>query len=169
MMKLVVVLMLMAVGADAKPYFRFVPFKQIQAAAFFPIAGGVEDISAGSKTPIFQHSSEDGYLLIPGVDWNLLDLGWVADTKSGKGSVAIGPSVDVAGPVKALVSKAVDLLPGAKEGGSYAALRWLLAPANDLTVSVGPAFVLTIGSRQEEFKGSLQMSAGLVKKFGGSK
>jgi len=163
--KLTAVLILLTSTANAGTYFHYVAFKTVKAAAFFPVAGGIKDMSAGSSTPVFQHRSSDGYWLIPGVDWDALDLGWAANTSTGQGSVALGPSVDVAGPVKDLLYKAIEYLPGGEDASSYGALRYILGAGGDWKATVGPSFVVTTSGALNRCKGSLQIAAGLSKTF----
>jgi len=160
--------MLLASPAAAGPYFRFSPLTEIRSGAFFKPTASEDEISVGFVSPLIYHDKDDGYLLIPGVDWDLLDIGWILPTESWRGTAVFGPSINMEEPVKTIMRKGIRYLPGGRAAGSYGALRRILAPAGDgerAFLALGPAFGLETASRLKQFKGHFIMSATLNKRF----
>ena len=160
-MLLTFALALCAQSAQAKPYFRWEPFREVTGGAFFKLGVPEDNILLGSKTSLLTHHEEDGYLLIPGITWNLVDFGWAIPTKLSDSMVTFGPSVKLNEPVKAGLRWA--LAQSALNGGF---LDKLLAPGSSgWALNVGPGWALRASTYPKGFKGFLLLHAGLGARF----
>lgn len=126
MKTLVAALLLLPSLSFATPYFRIIDVHHPEMSA-----GSVLDpVNIGQSqavvvTSIIRHDAADGYLLIPGEDWSLLDLGWAG---SGTGSeLVLGPSWNIA----PILAAAAPFLPSALDSAAKS--------VGD--VSFGPQFV----------------------------
>lgn len=153
----------------AKPYFRIAtPFEEIKSGAFFAPGASQNEIRIGLMTPVIYHDSDDGYLFVEGVDWDLLDVGWVMATESMRGTLVFGPSLNIEEPIKKLLLKGVDKLPGGGKAGSYGALRSVLKSEGDASkayLALGASFGLETASTLGQFKGHLLLFSTFNKKF----
>lgn len=149
-------------------------FNQIAGGVFYPVAGAVDQQSAGFITPAVEHDAADGSLLIPGISYNPLNLGYKGSTANFHdfmhGSLEIGPSLQTGELVKSFLRGTCSLLLP-QWGDNYGALKAVLAPGSDnLYADVG----LYAGLPMAQFgdishmKPSLDIGATLVKKFGGA-
>lgn len=81
-------------SAQAAPYFRPLDIHHPQVSA----GACADPVNVGQSSqctmvPIFTHSHNDGYLLIPGEDWTPLALGYSLSGASK--SFALGPSANI--------------------------------------------------------------------------
>lgn len=157
-------------GGILPPHYFRVGFDAVKGGLLFPIVGGLDRAQAAFIVPAIVHKAADGSLLVPGVDWNLLDLGYAGPVGGGTnvlhGSIAAGPSLNLGEPVKASLRAACrGLIPGWNEPGQFGALKAAFAPgdAAGAYLSVGTAVVYNLASRQVGFMGALTLN----KTFGG--
>lgn len=121
-----------------KRYFRLLDLAHptLNAGTFLDLKGNV---AAGFEVAVITHSARDGYFILPGEDWTLLAVGFLTGPDK---AVAIGPSVNLSGPVKAVLLAGVNYL----APNDYANLKGILAPAQeggrDVSLSLGPALVV---------------------------
>ena len=145
--------------AQAAPYFRWEPFKTVSAGGFYRL--GSPQVSVGSVGSLLVHHAEDGYLLLPGVGWDLLDVGWTAPTDGGHGSVALGPAIHLDEPIKAVLRCGLHLF-----HDDYGALDAALAPGTgSWALSVGPAWSLELSDRLRGCQGRFLLFSTLSRKF----
>ncbi len=162
-MRHILLVFLLASPAAATPYFRILrPLDEIKSGAFIKIGTPNDNVAYGFQTTLIKHRAEDGYFLLPGVSWSLLDVGG-AKTEGGKITAVLGPSVDLSEPVKgALLAGVRYLWPD-----GMGSVKALLAPAVDgkacLAASVGPGLAADLGPMHDvkEIKGALVLHAGL--------
>lgn len=166
-MKYSLIVVLLASSASASPYFRILrPLDEVKSGAFVKIGTPNDNVSYGFQTTLIKHRAEDGYLLLPGVSWSLLDIGG-AKSESGSLTAVLGPSVDVSEPVKAV------LLSGLNWAWptSLGSVKALLAPTVDgkacLAASVGPGLAADLGPMRsvKDIKGAFVMHFGLQSKW----
>ena len=166
---LLALLMSMSVPVMAGPYFRFEPFSETKQGAFFGPLDSAEDIKLGTIMPIIRHHAEDGHLIFSGIDWDLLNVGWQFPTDNIRGTAVLGPSINLEEPIKSLLRKGVDRLPGAKKKGSYGALRYLFKPGTPeeekMFLALGPSFGLETADKLSKWKGRFLISLTLNKRF----
>lgn len=171
MKKLLLLSLLMGLGqfrAEAA-YFRFEPGKDVQGLVALPLGGGIKGGALyGSKTSVFKHHHEDGFLLIPGVDWSLLDAGFVKpDTQKNLIGV-FGPSMDTSEPLKAILLSALKKATGEDV---LAGLKYLLRPASpgdkSVTVNLGAGLAVDPGDLKDSrnVRGAPIFTAGLQARF----
>lgn len=165
---LVVLFAVAALPAAASPYFRFLrPLDEVKTGAFVKVGTPNDNVAYGFQTTIIKHKAEDGYFLLPGVSWALLDVG-AAKTEAGSLSAVLGPSIDLSEPVKALLLKGLDAA-----SIDLKAVRALLAPAQDgkacVAASIGPGLGVERAERlffdPQGIKGALVVHAGLSAKW----
>lgn len=143
-MKLLIVLMLGIAGrAQAEPYFRFTWIDKAPK----PGIGSLLDVRSLKKTdaaielPLITHSFRDGYLVIPGEDWSLLNAG-IGGT-AGDVSIVVGPAANLLPPMQIGIATVLDFLN--PTGEKFQALRNLIRPASAeadvVSISVGPQWV----------------------------
>ena len=143
-------------------YFRVMqPMDEVKSGAFVKLGTPNDNVSYGFQTTIIKHTAADGYLLLPGASWSLLDVG-AAKTNNGRLMAVLGPSVDLSEPVKAVLLSGVrHLWPS-----SMGAVKALLAPAVEgkacLAASIGPGFALDVTDRTQ---GAAVIHAGLSAKW----
>lgn len=153
-------------SAHAGPYFR-PGFSEIKVGGFQAL--GESSLRQGFVVPAVVHDSRDGYLLFPGITWNLLDVGY--SRGGGKpDALLLGPSLALEEPVKAALRAACRaILPGWDDRERYAILRSSFAPAGPdarSTLAVGPAFSLTAPSTDpSSWRGGWALSFTLAKKW----
>lgn len=174
MKKLAVVIFLaLPMAASAEPYFR-VGFNQVAGGMFWPLAGAESDRQAGFLTSVIEHRAESGYLLIPGLNYSLLNLGYIGETQGGwdnffAGKIALGPSIQGGDLIKTLVRRAAEnWLPYYTQEGSYGALKALLAPgAQGVYADVGiyGAIPLNRLTPLNHVQPELMIGASMVKRF----
>lgn len=152
-----------AISAGAKPYFRFLrPLDEIKSGAFVKIGTPNDNLFYGIQTTLIKHRAEDGYFILPGVSWSLLDVGG-AKSESGKITAVVGPSVDLSEPVKAVLLSGVSYL----WPSSMGSIKALLAPQQEgkasLAASIGPGLAVDLGPMHDvrEIKGALVVRFGL--------
>lgn len=156
--------MLAAQQAQAKPYFRFEALDNLKTSAVFCPAGNADAVAWGTETAVFRHHAEDGYFLIPGVSWDVLDVG---ASKGERWSALIGSSVDLSEPVKAMALRGLDWLAPEKFG----ALRLFLEPAplgaKSFTLNLGPGLSLDPGDGKHlrDIRGAFVFHVGGVVRF----
>ncbi len=167
------VLLFAAGQAEAGPYFRWEPFSEFRYGAFFEPTATVNDKRVGIITPMLRHHAEDGNILIRGVDWDPLTAGWAAGTDDLRGTVFVGPSVNLEEPLKRLLLKAVRALPKGKRSESYQALKSALQPAKasdqNMTIGLGTGLGVSVHKSPGRSRGHWLLSTTLNKKFGGFK
>lgn len=173
------VAMMLAGKADAGPYFRAKPLSKIEAGAFLKLGTPQgENVRLGLVSPFIWHDSRDGYWLIPGVDWQLLNVGVTTDTEFRRGSLILGPGITLDEPIKGILRKVLEFLPGRKNEGAYGLLTTILAPGspgNDAGyLSVGPMWGVSPSPGYEvwdvqKLRGSLQLGISGATRFGGEK
>lgn len=158
--------LMLAQDVSAKPYFRFEPLNDIKTTAVFPLAGNTDGMGFGTDTAVLRHHSEDGYLFLPGVSWDLLDAGAV---KGDHWKAILGPSVDLSEPVKQYALWALDKLTGQDQFG---ALRWAFKPQDPnapkrWNLSLGPSLEVDPGDgfHLKQFKGAFVWHVGGAVKF----
>lgn len=162
-----VALAFLAQPALAKPYFRYEPLSALRTAAYFKVGTPVDNVLWGMETTVLKHHAEDGYILIPGVGWSLLDVGYAKPANGHVGGLVLGPSVDISEPMKALLLKGLDRLSPDK----FQALRFILQPWSPdrgyVGLSLGPSIALEPGDFQSlrAVTGRFVFHAGLVAKF----
>jgi hypothetical protein len=160
---LVLALLCLSGAAQARPYFR-PGFDAISGGVLFPLAGSLDQGQGFVVVPAIVHSAKDGYLVLPGVDWNLLDLGYAGPVGGGsdfrKGSVVAGPSLHLGEPVKDLLRSACRLaIPGWSEAGRFGALKAAFAPgAEGVYINLGPSVVWNLGTKQFGVMGALTLN-----------
>lgn len=171
---LTLALLFLAVDAFCAPYFKLSPMKDTKAGAFVPIGKSLSEASFGAIIPIYVHDAADGYLLLPGVSWDLLDVGYVANPAQ----IAFGPSVHLDEPVKTALRFICRLLPAWNDNPeNYGLLRSLLTPADADSgapmLAAGPMLLLDAGSAQnaltagpKALRGSLSIGITLKHAFG---
>ena len=171
MVKIAMMLLVgMAGMAEAGPYFRVSPLSKIETGAFLKLGspqGG--NVKLGLISPVIWHDSKDGYWLVPGVDYSLLNIGVLTPTNLDSGSLLLGPGLKLDEPIKALVRRAVEFLPGAKNARAYGFLRDVSAPGEEnLFLSVGPMWGLSPNGTWDvsKWRGSLQLGATLAARWG---
>ena len=151
--------------SHAGTYFHWQPFSRVDVGGFFKIGTPVDNVQWGSSTGVIVHRPEDGFLLIPNLGWDLLDLGWTTPGAFNGLTFVIGPSLEAGEPVKAILRTLLDSAPMADQEGSYGALRALLAPAKaadgSISLSVGPGFALDTSN----WRGAFVVKTALSKKF----
>jgi hypothetical protein len=156
-------------AAWAGPYFHWMtPLQELKSGVFVKTAGGGAAAPAyGFQTTLLKHSAEDGYFLLPGVSWSLLDVG-AAKTPTGAFQAVVGPSIDLSEPIKAVLLRGVR----AAWPGTMGAAKALLAPSEPgkacVALSAGPGFGLEAGDllKLRDYKGSLAIHFGLSAKWG---
>ncbi len=166
-MKYLALLMLLAAPASAAPYFRLLrPLDEVKSGAFIKLGTPNDNIAYGFQTTLIKHQSADGFLMIPGVSWSLLDIG-AAKSEHGSYDVILGPSIDLSEPLKAVLLGGVrSLYPD-----SMGSIKALLAPAVDgkacLAASMGPGVSIDPGPMHaaKDIRGSLVLHAGLSAKW----
>lgn len=155
------------------PHGYFHPgFNQIASGLFFPIAGAENQQSAGFITPAIEHDAKDGALLIPGVSYNLLNLGYKGSVSNLHdflhGSLVAGPSVQLGEPTKkALRMVCAFALPNWDV--QWGALKAVLSPGSDsVYADVGIYGGLPMNQLTDptHIRPSVDLAATLVKKFG---
>lgn len=162
-------LIIAAVSPAQAAYFRVLrPLDEIKTGAFVKVGTPNENVSYGFQTTILKHQSADGFLLIPGVSWSLLDVG-AAKSEAGAVTAVLGPSVDLSEPVKAV------LLAGLRHAvpNGLGSIKAMLAPAQDgkacLALSLGPGFAVEHAERvfydPQHIAGALVAHAGLSAKW----
>jgi hypothetical protein len=170
-LKLAGVLILLSLNlSTAKAGYLKIGFNQISGGGFWPIAGAVSDQQAGFVTPAIVHNAADGYLLIPGISWNPLNLGYVGKTTDFlAGKVAIGPSVQMGALVKRGISLGCTFLPGWLDPNSYNALKAVLSNDSGYYIDAGvyEAFATNEFNRLNKVKPQTLIGAVLSKSFGG--
>jgi hypothetical protein len=151
----------------AAPYFRFLrPLDEVKTGAFIKIGTPNDNVTYGLQTTLVKHRAEDGYFLLPGVSWALLDVGG-AKSPEGRLTLVAGPSVDLSEPVKAALLSGFNRLWPTSMG----AVKALLAPAQAgkacLAASLGPGFAADLGnlSAARGIRGALVLHAGLSAKW----
>lgn len=158
---IVLLLAFVSVQAKAEPYLKFAPFSETYAGAFFKLGAAQNDTSLGIVTPVLMHKATS----TRDVSWNALNAGWIkATSPASKGAIALGPSVQLGEPLKAVLRRGVGFLPGGSDTSSYGALRAILSPADDshaIYLEIGPVWVLDTQSG----RGSAQLMATMVKKW----
>ncbi len=156
----------------SRPYFRILsPLEEIKTGVFLKLGTPVENVNVGAVATIIKHDAADGYLLIPGVGWSLLDVGGFAPPQGGPPNLVLGPSVDLSEPVKSVLRwglKRVGL------GGTAATALLQPAKAEDpwsCAASIGPSWALDPGdlSSARQMKGYFILHAGLAAKWNGKK
>jgi len=153
---------------EAAPYFR-PGLDRVNVGLFQGLDQDRTD--KGFTVPVLVHDAASGYWLIPGISWDLLDLGY----SEGGGyprTLRIGPSVNLDEPVKAGLRFGCRALPGWGDGGRYGLLKSALAPAGDgaATLALGPSFRLDVPSfRTREWKGGWDFSFTLNVPYGGKR
>ena len=173
-MKNLVVGLLVCLGsrfAAAEPYFHagFDTVYVGDAFALTPRAGFSE--MPEIDTPVLEHSAADGYLLIPGVNWNLLNLGIGEAPDFSRGEIAFGPSIDLGTPLDALLLKAVKALPQGGNPAAYAFLKSVLSH-DIVALAVLPQWTVVAerdAAGKRIFLGLPQVAVNLRVFFGGSK
>lgn len=165
---LISALLLLPLSASAKPYFRVLnPLDEIKTGAFIHLGSTEDRISYGMQTTLIKHYASDGYLLIPGVSYSLLDVGFAKPDSSRGARVILGPSMDISEPVKELLRRGLDYM----YPNRMLALRALLWPAVEgepcVTISLGPGLAVDPGDFQDHktVKGYAVLHAGLQAKF----
>ncbi|MBS3927815.1 MAG: hypothetical protein KGZ65_04405 [Sphingomonadales bacterium] len=168
MTRLTRALMLMlavALPAAANPYLRPIDLSRPHF-----IAGGYLDVEevgsseGGTAVALLTHSTEDGCGLpsIVCTDWTPLAVGGLFNGGSIK--VAVGPVFNVAPIAKSLLLKGLQAVTAE---GSFGNLKQSLGSValsgNDVTVSMGPAWVL---APQDNFKGYFRVFVGGELRFG---
>jgi hypothetical protein len=155
------------VSASAAYFHLLRPLDEVKSGAFIKVGTPNERVAYGVQTTLIKHRAEDGYLMLPGVSWSLLDFGG-AKTEAGKLTLVAGPSIDLSEPIKAVVLAGInELWPD-----SMGAVKALLAPSVDgkacTAISVGPGLAADFGQLHDvkEIKGSLVFHAGLSAKWG---
>ena len=170
MMLLFGMMVLSALSAEARPYFRVNPLQKIESGAFLKLGtpqGG--NVKLGVMSPVVWHDSKDGYWLVPGVDWSLLNVGVIAPTSLDSGSLLLGPGFKLDEPVKALLRRGLEFLPGVRNEGAYGFLKDVTAPGDDsVYLSVGPMWALSPNGTWNpgKWRGSLQLGATLAARWG---
>ena len=168
---LVVALICLAIPTNAA-YFH-AGFNQVSSGIFFPIAGAEDEQQAGFITPVIEHDAKDGYLIIPGISYNLINLGYIGSSDNARGflhgKAAIGPSLQIGDLVKQglrmICNKA---LPGWRGPGRYGALKALLSPGQEglyADIGVYQAIPLNQFGAWKNIKPETMIGATLVKKF----
>lgn len=157
---------------EATPYLH-VGFNQVSGGLFYPVAGSLADQQAGFIVPALEHDAKDGYLFLPGVSWNPLNLGYIGQTKNLKtflaGKLAFGPSVQTGDTVKMGLRWACQALPQWEGPGKYEALKALLAPGQQgvyADLGVYEAVPLNGIFPVSRLRPETYLGAVLVKKFG---
>lgn len=159
----------LALPAAATPYFRFLrPLDEVKSGAFVKVGTPNDNIAYGVQTTIIKHRAEDGYFLLPGVSWSLLDVGG-AKSEHGSLTAVLGPSIDLSEPVKAALLSGFNYL----YPSSMGSIKALLAPAQAgkacLAASIGPGFAVDIDGDAfhdaRRLKGALVVHAGLSAKW----
>lgn len=148
---LAAVLLALASAASARPYFRVKPLSKVETGGFYRLGVADEHVLIGLVTPVVWHDSADGYWLVPGVDWTLLNAGWAVPAGSDRGVLFLGPAVALDEPIKAWLLRGVNLLD--RKGDGYGVLRKILAPArpkavktaNSWTAAEGAVLHLSVG------------------------
>lgn len=176
MKRLILLLALFAlpqIGCTA-PYFR-VGFNRVSGGVFLPMAGAFNDKQAGFIVPVLEHAAQDGFLLIPGVSWNLLNLGYVGSISNfdefSHGKVALGPSLqtgDLAKEGLRFLCRAA--LPKWGEADHYELMKAALAPGGEgvyIDIGMYQAIKLNAVFPLNKIQPESLFGASLVKKFGG--
>ena len=145
----------------AKSYFKWEPFREVTGGVFFKLGTPEDNVLLGSKTSLITHHEEDGHLLIPGITWNLVDLGWAIPVKLSDSVVTLGPSIKLNEPVKA------GLRWGIKQaglGGGF--VDKLLAPGESAwALNIGPGWAIQASDHWKGVKGYPTFHAGLGARF----
>lgn len=130
--------------AFASPYFRVLRLDQI--SSYQPVGGSFVDPRGndanmnGAMIPLVYHSHQDGYWLIPGEDWSLLNVGGAAGPR---GNVAaIGPMWNVLQSAEWLGLQAANYaLPSSWLQNVKAQISQPQTSSVDLSAAIGPTFV----------------------------
>ena len=157
-------LMALAVRANAAPYFRIIdPLKpQISAGAFID-ASDPGNSSVGSMLALVTHSTRDGCLMpsITCEDWVPFAVGFAE--KNGKAIFAVGPSINLAPLAKSLLLRGFNAV---TDSWSYAGVKASLGSESldrqDISVSFGPALAV---APLEAWKGYFRVFVGAAWKF----
>ncbi len=162
----------------AAPYFKLAPLRSTQLGAFAPVqSGDVAGAQFGAIAPVLVHDAADGFFLIEGVSWDLVDVGYISGPDP---KVAIGPSIHLDEPVKKVLRAMCRQLPKwSEESGNYGLLKAILAPASAVnaypTLAIGPMAVMDLRSIGDslshgsfhQIRGNVQIGLTLNKAFGG--
>lgn len=159
------ILALLAITGRAAPYLRPLDLnspKFIAGAYLDPATVGASE--AGTAVALLTHATEDGCGLpsLVCTDWTPLAAGAVMN--AGRVKFAIGPVFNVAPVFKSLALKGLN---AATTEGSFANLKSSLGSVPvtgpDVTVSIGPAWVV---SPSERWRGFFRIFMGGELKFG---
>ena len=128
---LIAAALLLAGQAHAGKYVHL-GLNQVNGGVFFPIAGAESDQQAGFVVPVLEHDAADGYLLVPGISWNPLNLGYVGSVEADihkflAGKVAFGPSLQWGEFAKSGLRFACHALPYWDSAEHYGLLKGILA------------------------------------------
>lgn len=158
-------------GGLLPPNYYHPGFNQIASGLFFPLAGALNKQSAGFITPAIEHDAKDGALLIPGISYNLMNLGYKGSASNLHdflhGSIVAGPSVQLGEPAKAFARAACSLLLP-NWSSQYGALKAILSPGSSSTYAdVGVYAGLPLNGLGDitHIRPSVDLAATLVKKF----
>lgn len=155
--------------ARAEPYFR-PGFSESHVGGFLKLGTPNDNVAWGVSVPAVVHDQADGFLFIPGIDWDLLDLGY-AHTAEQNNLFVFGPSVNLSEPVKAVGRWACRALPRWEAGDRWTILKTALAAAEP---GQAPSGVLAIGTgfgvlmnslNTNQWRGSAQLALTVVKRF----
>lgn len=117
-------------------------FDTVYIGQFYSLAGSPTPTRTGAMMPIIEHRAKDGYFLIPGVNWNLLNFGGSSPTASldkirlTDCALEFGPSIDFGGPLDNLLLAGVERLPQSGPD-SYAALKVYLKDDSNVRLAMG--------------------------------
>lgn len=125
--------LLLSLKGAAFPAYFHVGFNSVESGYFAPVYGQDNDKKAGFITPAIEHDAKDGALLIPGVSWNPLNIGYIGSVSQGvgeffRGKVAIGPSVQLGETAKMGLRWLCQGLPQWNQDARYGFIKALLAP-----------------------------------------
>lgn len=156
-------------NAAAGRYFR-PGFDSAKVGLFNEIGGTRQEI--GFVTPAVLHDKADGYWMIPGITWDLLDIGYSQEKLedgSTRRAARFGPSVNLEEPVKAGLRILCRGLPGwTADKGTWTILRTALAEGPDGALAMGPSFRVDAPKLDvKTWRGGWDWALTLNKRFGG--
>lgn len=173
LLELLVLVMIFAVLSAMVPktasaaYFRLLnPLDEVKTGAFIKPGAADPGGNFGFTTTLVKHDFKDGFFLIPGISWSLLDLGAFQDA-DGPNFVA-GPSVDLSEPVKLVLRRGLAALGRTPEG-----LAAIVAPASpgekSVGLSLGPGWGLVPNWKDgTKSRGFFTFHAGISAKWKGA-
>lgn len=155
----------------AGPYFK-TAFNSAKVGFFNQFDGPRREL--GFVVPAIIHDKADGHWLIPGITWNLLDIGYSQEKKKDgnlERAARFGPSINLDEPVKAALRFACRALPNwTADPASYSILRLALEEGPGGAFAIGPSWRWAAPKLDiKTWQGSVDYSITYNKKFGGAK